>query len=59
MNWVNKHKLPAMKAIKFNWYPYNELDDLWQVLYQSYNTAQNRPINIQLLDKILLHQLAE
>ena len=35
-----------MKAIKFNNCLYNKLDDLWQALHQSYNSAQNRPINI-------------
>jgi len=33
MNWVKKQKLLAMKAIKFNGHPYNELGNLWQALY--------------------------
>ena len=28
MNWVKNHKLPAIKAIKFNGLPCNHLDDL-------------------------------
>jgi len=28
MNWVKKHKLPAMEAIKFNGQPCNNLNDL-------------------------------
>ena len=32
MNWIRKHKLPAMEAIKFNNLPYNKLNDLWQAL---------------------------
>ena len=32
---------------------------MWQVIHHSYNTAQNRLINLQLLDKILSHQQAE
>jgi len=39
MNWVKKQKLPAMEAIKFNELSCNNLDDLWKVLYQSYNSA--------------------
>jgi len=39
MNWVKKQKLPVMEAIKFNGIPCNNLDDLWQVLHQSYNSA--------------------
>ena len=45
MNWVKKCKLLAMEAIKFNKHPYNELDNLWQAFYQSYNNAQNRLVN--------------
>ena len=48
-----------MKAIKLNEYSYNELNNLWQALYQSYNTVQNRLINLQLLNKISLYQQAE
>ena len=39
MNWIKKQKLPAMEAIKFNEYPCNELDNLWQTLHQSFNLA--------------------
>ena len=39
MNWVKKCKLLAIEAIKFNRYPYNGLDNLWQALHLSYNTA--------------------
>jgi len=39
MNWVNKHKLPAIEMIKYNGQPYLELDDLWQALYSSFNIA--------------------
>ena len=59
MNYIKKYKLPATEAIKFNRHSCNKLDDLWQVLYQSYNAAQDRPINLQLLDKILSHQQVE
>ena len=38
---------------------YNKLDNLWQALHQSYNIAQGRPINFQLLNKILSHQQTE
>jgi len=29
MNWVNKHKLPTIKAIKYNSCPCLEIKDLW------------------------------
>lgn len=35
-----------MEAIKFNGYPCNDLNNLWQALHQSYNIAQDRPINL-------------
>jgi len=52
MNWVKKCKLPTTEAIKFNGQPCNNLDDLWYVLYHLYNSAQNRPINLHLLNEI-------
>jgi len=33
MNWIKKHKLPAMEAIQFNKYPYTKLNDIQQALY--------------------------
>ena len=56
INWVKKHKLSAMEVINFNECPCDELDKLWQALH---NTAQNKLINLQLLDEIPLHQQAE
>jgi len=53
MNWVKKCKLSTTEALKFNGQPYNNLDDLWYTLHHSYNSAQNRPINLCLLNKIL------
>ena len=53
MNWIKKPKLPAIKAIKYNGQQCNNLDELWQVLHQFYNVAQDRPINIYILVKVL------
>jgi len=39
MNWVKKWKLLTMEAVKFNRLLYNNLDNLWQALYQAYNTT--------------------
>ena len=52
MNWVNKQKLPAIEAIKYNnWlcFKYNKLQ---QVLYSIFNKAQNYLIDFSLLNKI-------
>ena len=57
MNWVRKCNLLAIEAIKFNSLPYNHLNNLWDILYQSYNSAQNYPIDSHILDEIpLCHQ---
>ena len=52
MNWVKKHKLSAIEAIKYNGQPYIELDDLWQALYLLFNSVQNCQINMELLEEI-------
>jgi len=53
MNWVKKHKLPAIEAIKYNEQPYLDLVNLWQALHTLFNSAQNCQINMDLLEKIL------
>ena len=52
MNWVNKHKLSTVKAIKHNSHLCIEIKDFWFALYLSFNTAQDYQINISILDKI-------
>ena len=52
MNWVNKHKLPAMKAIKYDNQPCLLLDSLWNALYSSFNTVLHHQVDISILDEI-------
>ena len=52
MNWVNKHKLPAIEAIKHNSQPYLELNDLWNALHSSFNMAQYHRIEEDILNEI-------
>jgi len=40
MNWVNKKKLPAIETIKHNGSSCLELNNLWQALHLSFNSAQ-------------------
>ena len=40
MNWVKKYKLPAVEAIQYEGRPYIKLEDLWNALYSSFNSAQ-------------------
>jgi len=53
MSWVNKHKLPAIKAIKYNDQPCLTTDDLWNVLHSTFNIALHCQVNINILDKIV------
>ena len=59
MNWVKKHKLLVTEAIKFNSQLCNNLDNLWYTLHQSYNSAQDRLTNPQLLEEITPNLVAE
>jgi len=40
MNWVKKCKLLAIKSILFNCRPCIKLDNLWDTLHNSFNSAQ-------------------
>lgn len=52
INWVKRRNILAIKAIQFNSKPCIELDNLWEALYKSFNSAQNCQVNIGLLDEI-------
>ena len=51
-NWINRHKLPATKTIKYNGQLCLSPESLWDALHSTFNTAQNHPININILNKI-------
>ena len=44
--------MPAIKSILYENRPCNTLPDLWHALYNSYNSAMNRPVDIRFLNKI-------
>jgi len=48
-----------MKAIKYNGRLYIELDNLWQALHQSFNSAHNHQVSTDILDKILFKPVSE
>jgi len=58
MNWVNKCKLLAIEMIKYNGQPCLELDDLWQALHSSFNTAQFQEIDETILKELDLFSLS-
>ena len=52
MIWVNKHKLPTTKAIKYNGNLCITTDSLWEALHATFNSALHRPIDEEVLNKI-------
>ena len=52
MNWVNKYKLPAIEAIKYNNQLCLSLNSLWNALHSSFNTALHYQVNVSILDEI-------
>ena len=52
MNWVKKKSLPAIETIYHKGQPCNNLSTLWNALHNSYNSAENRPIDTRFLDGI-------
>jgi len=53
MNWVNKWKLLAVEAIKYNNQPCLTIEDLWQALHSTFNTALHHRVDISILDEII------
>ena len=58
MSWVNKHKLPAIETIKYNGQPCLDLNNLWQALHSSFNTAQFCQIDESVLNELELYALS-
>ena len=52
MGWINKYKLLAIEAIKYNNQPCLTLDSLWNTLHSTFNTALNYYIDIRILDEV-------
>jgi len=52
MNWVKKSKLPVVEAIQYEGYLCIKLENLWNALYKSFNSTQEREVDIHFLDKI-------
>ena len=52
MNWVNKRKLPVIKAIKYNSHLCIEIEDLWSALHSLFSKAKDCQIDFDILDKI-------
>jgi len=58
ISWVNKCNLPAIEMIKYNGRPCLELNDLWQALHSSFNTAQFCQVDENVLNELNSYQSA-
>ena len=52
MSWVNKCKLPAIEAIKYNNQLCFNIDDLWNAFHSIFNMALHYQVDINILDEI-------
>ena len=52
MNWIKRSKLPAIEAINYNEHPCLTLDSLWNALHNTFNTALNRQVDLNIINKI-------
>jgi len=53
MEWVKGWKLPPCEAIQYNRQPCHTMPELWDALYNTYNSAANQPCDLSVLDKLL------
>ena len=52
MKWINKHKLPTTKAIKHEGQPCLTLENLWDALHSTFNTALHRQVNTEVFNEL-------
>ena len=52
INWINRCKLPATEAIKFNKQPCITPDSLWNTLHDMFNHTIHCQVNVDVLNKI-------
>ncbi|KAJ2921337.1 hypothetical protein H1R20_g15757, partial [Candolleomyces eurysporus] len=52
IEWVKEHKNPLCEAIQFEGRPCHKLDNLWDALHSTYNTASDRPVDMSVSDRL-------
>ena len=52
MNWISRHKLPAIEAIKYDGHPCLSPESLWDALHSIFNTALNHQVDLNILSDI-------
>ena len=58
-SWINRQQLPTTEAIKHNDQLCLSPESLWNALYSTFNTAQNRQTNIEILNNIVHKPMAQ
>jgi len=51
-SWINKRKLPATKAIKHEGQPCFTLENLWNALHSTFNTALHRQVDTDVFNEL-------
>ena len=52
MNWISRHKLLAIKAIKYDSCLHLSPESLWDTLHSTFNTALNWQVDLNVLNEI-------
>ena len=52
MNWIKRRKLPAIKTITYEGQPCLTLDSLWNALHNTFNTAFNQQVDLNVINEI-------
>ncbi|CAA7270904.1 unnamed protein product [Cyclocybe aegerita] len=52
MEWVKQRKLPPCEAIRNGDQPCHDMDDLWDALHSTYNSASGREYDASVLDEL-------
>jgi hypothetical protein len=49
MDWVSPRKIPPVEEISYQGVPCTSLDQLWNTLHSTFNSALDRPIDLSVL----------
>ena len=52
MNWIRRHQLPAVEAIKYDGHLCLFPESLWDALYSTFNTTLNCQVDLNILNNI-------
>ena len=52
MEWTKQRKLPPCEAIQYNGQPCHAIGDLFDALHNTYNSANDRPVDLSALNPL-------